>query len=118
MALSETQSVLCANFEGVSVDYADGKPDLSRDVYSGLTITIKIDDTGKTTVIYTGLNQRTDVVELESANADFISWSKYFNEVHKIYTMYHKQSLMSLIEVQTQLFSGTPQVRVFMGKCR
>tara|TARA_B110000116_G_scaffold210805_1_gene186583 strand:- start:17 stop:190 length:174 start_codon:yes stop_codon:yes gene_type:complete len=41
MALSETQSVSCENFEGVSVDYADGKPDLSRDVYSGLTITIK-----------------------------------------------------------------------------
>jgi len=114
---SETQSVSCKNFEGVSVDYSQGKPNLSRDGYSGLTITLSIDDTGKTTVIYTGTNQRTDVVNIESANDDFISWSKYFNDVHKIYTIYTKQSLMSLTEVQTQLFSGMPQVRVYMGTC-
>mgnify|MGYP001225850524 FL=1 len=116
-AFSETQSVSCKNFEGVSVDYSQGKPNLSRDGYSGLTITLSIDDTGKTTVIYTGTNQRTDVVNIESANDDFISWSKYFNDVHKIYTIYTKQSLMSLTEVQTQLFSGMPQVRVYMGTC-
>ena len=116
-AFSETQSVSCKNFEGVSVDYSQGKPNLSRDGYSGLTITLSIDDTGKTTVIYTGTNQRTEVVNIESANDDFISWSKYFNDVHKIYTIYTKQSLMSLTEVQTQLFSGMPQVRVYMGTC-
>tara|TARA_B100000780_G_scaffold205502_1_gene146062 strand:+ start:320 stop:718 length:399 start_codon:yes stop_codon:yes gene_type:complete len=117
-AFSETQSVSCKNFEGVSVDYSQGKPDLSRDGYSGLTITLKIEDAGKTTVIYTGTNQRTDEVNIESANDDFISWSKYFNDVHKIYTIYTKQSLMSLTEVQTQLYSGMPQVRVYMGTCR
>ena len=116
-AVSETQSITCKNFEGVSVDYSPGKPDLSRDGYSGMTITLRIDDSGKTTVIYSGSNQRTDILDIESANDDFISWSKYFNDVHKIYTVYPKQSLMSLTEIQTQLFSGTPQVRVYMGKC-
>ena len=116
-AVSETQSISCKNFEGVSVDYSPGKPDLSRDGYSGMTITLRIDDSGKTTVIYSGSNQRTDILDIESANDDFISWSKYFNDVHKIYTIYLKQSLMSLTEIQTQLFSGTPQVRVYMGKC-
>ena len=116
-AVSETQSISCKNFEGVSVDYSPGKPDLSRDGYSGMTITLRIDDSGKTTVIYSGSNQRTDILDIESANDDFISWSKYFNDVHKIYTVYPKQSLMSLTEIQTQLFSGAPQVRVYMGKC-
>mgnify|MGYP001352258994 FL=1 len=116
-AVSETQSITCKNFEGVSVDYSPGKPDLSRDGYSGMTITLRIDDSGKTTVIYSGSNQRTDILDIESANDDFISWSKYFNDVHKIYTIYLKQSLMSLTEIQTQLFSGAPQVRVYMGKC-
>ena len=116
-AVSETQSITCKNFEGVSVDYSPGKPDLSRDGYSGMTITLRIDDSGETTVIYSGSNQRTDILNIESANDDFISWSKYFNDVHKIYTVYPKQSLMSLTEIQTQLFSGTPQVRVYMGKC-
>ena len=116
-AVSETQSISCKNFEGVSVDYSPGKPDLSRDGYSGMTITLRIDDSGKTTVIYSGSNQRTDILDIESANDDFISWSKYFNDVHKIYTIYLKQSLMSLTEIQTQLFSGAPQVRVYMGKC-
>ena len=116
-AVSETQSISCKNFEGVSVDYSPGKPDLSRDGYSGMTITLRIDDSGKTTVIYSGSNQRTDILDIESANDDFISWSKYFNDVHKIYTVYLKQSLMSLTEIQTQLFSGAPQVRVYMGKC-
>tara|TARA_B100000579_G_scaffold381091_1_gene349411 strand:+ start:117 stop:467 length:351 start_codon:yes stop_codon:yes gene_type:complete len=115
--VSETQSITCKNFEGVSVDYSPGKPDLSRDGYSGMTITLRIDDSGETTVIYSGSNQRTDILDIESANDDFISWSKYFNDVHKIYTVYPKQSLMSLTEIQTQLFSGTPQVRVYMGKC-
>ena len=116
-AVSETQSISCKNFEGVSVDYSPGKPDLSRDGYSGMTITLSIEDSGKTTVIYSGTNQRTDILDIESANNDFISWSKYFNDVHKIYTIYPKQSLMSLTEIQTQLFSGSPQVRVYMGKC-
>tara|TARA_B100000035_G_scaffold286370_1_gene270623 strand:- start:838 stop:1236 length:399 start_codon:yes stop_codon:yes gene_type:complete len=116
-AVSETQSISCKNFEGVSVDYSPGKPDLSRDGYSGMTITLRIDDSGETTVIYSGSNQRTDILDIESANDDFISWSKYFNDVHKIYTVYPKQSLMSLTEIQTQLFSGAPQVRVYMGKC-
>lgn len=116
-AVSETQSISCKNFEGVSVDYSAGKPDLSRDGYSGMTITLRIDDSGETTVIYSGSNQRTDILDIESANDDFISWSKYFNDVHKIYTVYPKQSLMSLTEIQTQLFSGAPQVRVYMGKC-
>ena len=116
-AVSETQSITCKNFEGVSVDYSPGKPDLSRDGYSGMTITLRIDDSGETTVIYSGSNQRTDILDIESANDDFISWSKYFNDVHKIYTVYPKQSLMSLTEIQTQLFSGAPQVRVYMGKC-
>ena len=116
-AVSETQSISCKNFEGVSVDYSPGKPDLSRDGYSGMTITLRIDDAGETTVIYSGSNQRTDILDIESANDDFISWSKYFNDVHKIYTLYPKQSLMSLTEIQTQLFSGAPQVRVYMGKC-
>ena len=116
-AMSETQSISCKNFEGVSVDYSPGKPDLSRDGYSGMTITLRIDDSGETTVIYSGSNQRTDILDIESANDDFISWSKYFNDVHKIYTVYPKQSLMSLTEIQTQLRSGAPQVRVYMGKC-
>ena len=116
-AVSETQSISCKNFEGVSVDYSPGKPDLSRDGYSGMTITLRIDDSGETTVNYSGRNQRTDILDIESANDDFISWSKYFNDVHKIYTVYLKQSLMSLTEIQTELFSGAPQVRVFMGKC-
>ena len=116
-AVSETQSISCKNFEGVSVDYSPGKPDLSRDGYSGMTITLRIDDSGTTTAIYSGSNQRTDILDIESANDDFISWSKYFNDVHKIYTIYPKQSLMSLTEIQTQLFSGSPQVRVYMGKC-
>ena len=116
-AVSETQSITCKNFEGVSVDYSPGKPDLSRDGYSGMTITLRIDDSGETTVTYSGSNQRTDILDIESANDDFISWSKYFNDVHKIYTVYPKQSLMSLTEIQTQLFSGAPQVRVYMGKC-
>ena len=116
-AVSETQSISCKNFEGVSVDYSPGKPDLSRDGYSGMTITLRIDDSGTTTAIYSGSNQRTDILDIESANNDFISWSKYFNDVHKIYTIYPKQSLMSLTEIQTQLFSGSPQVRVYMGKC-
>ena len=116
-AVSETRSISCKNFEGVSVDYSPGKPDLSRDGYSGMTITLRIDDSGTTTAIYSGSNQRTDILDIESANDDFISWSKYFNDVHKIYTVYPKQSLMSLTEIQTQLFSGTPQVRVYMGKC-
>ena len=116
-AVSETQSISCNNFEGVSVDYSPGKPNLSRDGYSGMTITLRIDDSGKTTAIYSGSNQRTDIIDIESANDDFISWSKYFNDVHKIYTVYPKQSLMSLTEIQTQLFSGAPQVRVYMGKC-
>lgn len=116
-AVSETQSISCKNFEGVSVDYSPGKPDLSRDGYSGMTITLRIDDSGETTVIYSGSNQRTDILDIESVNDDFISWSKYFNDVHKIYTVYPKQSLMSLTEIQTQLFSGAPQVRVYMGKC-
>ena len=116
-AMSETQSISCKNFEGVSVDYSPGKPDLSRDGYSGMTITLRIDDSGETTVTYSGSNQRTDILDIESANDDFISWSKYFNDVHKIYTVYPKQSLMSLTEIQTQLFSGAPQVRVYMGKC-
>ena len=116
-AVSETQSISCKNFEGVSVDYSPGKPDLSRDGYSGMTITLRIDDSGETTVTYSGSNQRTDILDIESANDDFISWSKYFNDVHKIYTVYPKQSLMSLTEIQTQLFSGAPQVRVYIGKC-
>ncbi len=116
-AVSETQSISCNNFEGVSVDYSPGKPNLSRDGYSGMTITLRIDDSGKTTAIYSGSNQRTDIIDIESANDDFISWSKYFNDVHKIYTVYPKQSMMSLTEIQTQLFSGAPQVRVYMGKC-
>ena len=116
-AVSETQSISCNNFEGVSVDYSPGKPNLSRDGYSGMTITLRIDDSGKTTAIYSGSNQRTDIIDIESANDDFISWSKYFNDVHKIYTVYPKQSMMSLTEIQTQLFSGAPQVRVYMDKC-
>mgnify|MGYP001257021985 FL=1 len=74
-AVSETQSISCKNFEGVSVDYSPGKPDLSRDGYSGMTITLRIDDSGKTTVIYSGSNQRTDILDIESANDDFISTS-------------------------------------------
>ena len=116
-AFSETLSFSCKNFEGVSVDYTSGKPNLSRDGYSGMTITLSIEDSGKTTVIYSGTNQRTDILDIESANNDFISWSKYFSDVHKIYTVYPKQSLMSLTEIQTELYSGAPQVRVFMGKC-
>ena len=116
-AVSETQSISCKNFEGVSVDYSAGKPDLSRDGYSGMTITLRIDDSGETTVIYSGSNQRTDILEIASANDEFISWSKYLNDVHKIYTVYPKQSLLSLTEIQTHLSSGAPQVRVYMGKC-
>ena len=71
-AVSETQSISCKNFEGVSVDYSPGKPDLSRDGYSGMTITLRIDDSGETTVTYSGSNQRTDILDIESANDDFI----------------------------------------------
>lgn len=112
-----TSSIACKNFEGVSVDYSKGKTDLSRDAYSGLTITLEIDDDMTTRVIYRGSTERTDALNIEAANEDFISWSKYFDDVHKIYTFYNKQSLMSLTEVQTQLYSGMPQVRVYMGSC-
>ena len=117
-ALSEAQSISCKNFEGVSVDYSKGKTDLSKDGYSGTTITIEIDESMTTRAIYTGSIQRTDALSLESANDDFISWSKYFNDVHKIYTFYINQSMMSLVEIQTKLFSGAPQTRVFMGNCK
>ena len=72
-AVSETQSISCKNFEGVSVDYSPGKPDLSRDGYSGMTITLRIDDSGETTVIYSGSNQRTDILDIEDIEdaADF-----------------------------------------------
>ena len=112
-----TESISCKNFEGVSVDYSKGKTDLTRDAYSGLIITLEIDDDMTTRVIYRGSTERTDALNIEAANEDFISWSKYFNDVHKIYTIYPKQSLMSLTEVQTQLYSGMPQVRVYMCSC-
>ena len=116
-AVSETQSISCKNFEGVSVDYSPGKPDLSRDGYDGMTIKLSIEDSGRTKVTYTGSNQRTDIVDIEALNDDFVSWSKYFNDVHKIYTLYPDKSLMVLTEIQTKLFNGMPQVRVYMGNC-
>ena len=115
--LSDTQSISCNNFQGVSVDYSRYKPDLSRDGYDGMTIKLSIEDSGRTKVTYTGSNQRTDIVDIEALNDDFVSWSKYFNDVHKIYTLYPDKSLMVLTEIQTKLFNGMPQVRVYMGNC-
>jgi len=116
-ALSDTQSISCNNFQGVSVDYSRFKPDLSRDGYDAMTITLSMYDSGRTEVTYTGSNQRRDTVELEAVNDDFVSWSKYFNDVHKIYTLYPDKALMVLTEIQTKLYNGNPQVRVYMGSC-
>ena len=42
---------------------------------------------------------------------------KNFNDVHKLYTLYYEPTVLSIIEIQTQLYSGDPQVRTFIGKC-
>ena len=113
----ETFAFNCSNFNGSSVDYANGKSSVSADGYSGTTISIIVGKNGTGTVTYKGNNNRTDAISLLSASSDFMTFYKTFNDVHKLYTLYYESAVLSIIEIQTQLYSGDPQVRTFIGKC-
>ena len=121
-SLSELELVSCSNIEGVSVDFISGKASYSPDGYNGVAISLTMDTiSGIEKVHYTGSIQRTgedaEIVKSERGNDDFISWSKYFNDVHKIYTIYKKQGVLSLVEIQTKPNTGSPQIRTYFGSC-
>jgi len=69
---------------------------------------------------YSGNVNRTDAVEMLAGSKDgFISYYKAFQDVHKIYTLYSSFPMaLSIVEIQTQLYSGHPQVRTFIGSCK
>ena len=102
----------CQNFTGANVQPGT----VTRDGYSDTTITLVIAD-GDVLVTYSGRNERTDVLSALANNDDFFSFYKAFNDVHKIYSLYPASSKMILTEIQTELFSGTPEVRAFVGNC-
>ncbi len=109
----------CTNFTGVSLDYVNGSPKASKDGYSGTTVGIAVGKAGGL-VQYTGRINRTDDVKLLAGSKDgYVSFYKTFNDVHKIYTIFSSNPvILSITEIQTNLYDGTPQIRTFMGDCR
>ena len=109
----------CGNFTGVSLDYENGSPKASKDGYSGTNINIAVGQAGGL-IKYTGRINRTDDVRLLAGSKDgYLSYYKTFNDVHKIYTIFTSDPIvLSITEIQTRLYDGTPQIRTFMGNCR
>ena len=118
LALSaESLSISCSNIQGNSIDSFGGKSVTSKDGYSGTNIKLTV--TGSSAkVTYTGKVNRTDELKLVTGSKDgWLIFSVGFSDVYKLYTIYPKEMILSLVEIQTQLYSGNPQVRSFMATC-
>jgi hypothetical protein len=110
--------IICKNFSGSSLDFEGGKPNISKDGYSGTTIKFSAGSSGGL-VEYSGNVNRKDAVKVLAGSEDgFYSFYQNFSDVHKIYTVYLSDPIvLSITELQTQLYNGNPQVRTFMGSC-
>ena len=118
LALSaESFSISCSNIQGNSLDSSGVKSVTSKDGYSGTKIKLTV--TGSSAkVTYTGRVNRTDELKLVTGSKDgWIIFSAGFSDVYKLYTIYPKEMILSLVEIQTELYSGNPQVRSFMATC-
>ena len=111
-------AITCTNITGNSLDYVNGRAVTDDDGYSGTSIKLTLSDSGSF-VQYTGRVSRTDEITLIASSKDgWLTFSKIFNDVMKIYTIYPKTMVLSLLEIQTHIASGAPQVRSFMAQCR
>ena len=115
---AEPLSISCSNIQGNSLDSSGGKAATSKDGYSGTKIKLTVTDSSAK-VTYTGRVNRTDELKLVTGSKDgWLIFSAGFSDVYKLYTIYPKKMILSLVEVQTELYSGNPQVRSFMATCK
>jgi len=119
LSAADKIGVTCKNFTGSSLEFEKGKVNSYEDGYSGTTVEFAVGTNGGI-VKYSGNVNRTDAVEMLAGSKDgFISYYKAFQDVHKIYTLYSSFPMaLSIVEIQTQLYSGHPQVRTFIGSCK
>ena len=119
LAAEDDFKFTCKDFTGSSIEIVNGITNLSEDAYSGTIISFSLMDNNNGLIEYTGRIKRKDSVRLLAGSNDgFISFFRTFKDVHKIYTFYLNQPLvLSITEIQTQLITGSPQIRTFMGTC-
>ena len=111
-------AVSCSNIKGNSLDLVNGRVITDDDGYSGTSISLVVGDSGAI-VQYTGRVSRTDEVELIMASSEgWMTFGKRFDDVLKLYTIYPEDMILSLVEIQTQVLTGAPQVRSFMATCK
>ena len=110
---------VCSNFKGFSVTHdSGGYVDSDTDGFSGDSFYIDI-NSNSMTVEMRGNNNRKEVATLSNKSND--GWSAYtknFTEVQRTWIFYKSKKLLQRIDVQTQLVTGKPEVKITMGKCR
>ena len=111
-------TISCSNIKGNSLDLVGGRAVTDDDGYAGTKISLVIGDSGAM-VQYTGRVSRTDELTLITSSTEgWMTFAKRFDDVLKLYTIYPKDMTLSLVEIQTQILTGAPQVRSFMASCK
>jgi hypothetical protein len=110
---------VCSNFKGFSVTHdSGGYVDSDIDGFDGDSFYIDL-NSNSMTVEMRGNNNRKEVAILSNKSNDgWSSYTKNFNDVQRTWVFYKSKKLLQRIDVQTQLFTGKPEVKITMGKCR
>ena len=123
----------CSDLRGRTLEYNGRTTKSESDGYSNTRLVYKISKSpdglgmpsGK--VIWSGRTNRVDDLILvgvskdERNNQTGFSYISLFPDVTKLHTIYLDESsgdiVVALSELQTNLFNGNPEARVFMGPC-
>ena len=66
-----------------------------------------------------GLNNMKDTAMLSNKSTD--GWTSYianYGVVQRIWTFYPSRNVLARADIQTLVFSGIPEIKVMMSKCR
>jgi hypothetical protein len=116
-ALSENSIIECSSFEGSQISSNGRNIKNADDGYSGQTIKIHI-KTGE--VEWTGPSNNFKVRLNGSYASESEGWIVFIQkhpQVFRTYTFFLKSNQMAFTETQTQIMTGLPNIKSFIGNC-
>ena len=109
--------LVCSNMQGASVTYDSGT-DVDDDGYSADKFYLTF-SSNSLEVQMSGLNNMKDTAMLSNASTD--GWRSYianYGVVQRIWTFYPSKNVLARSDIQTLVYSGIPEIKVMMSKCR
>ena len=109
---------VCSGFKGFSVTNDSGYVYSDSDGFDGDMFYIDI-NSNSMSVEMRGNNNRKEVATLSNQSSDgWAAYTKNFRDVQRTWVFYKARKLLQRIDIQTQIYTGKPEVKITMGRCR